>query len=125
MQLQFAKMHGLGNDFVVFDSVNQNVVFSKEQLLWIADRRYGVGCDQILIIRAAQDANVDFNYQIFNSNGEEVEQCGNGARCVGKFLALNKLTDKTFINIKTISGVYHIKLRNDGDVTVGHGRTYL
>lgn len=121
MQLRFAKMHGLGNDFVVFDAVNQNVVLSEEQLRWIADRRLGVGCDQILVIKPAQDAEVDFNYQIFNSNGEEVEQCGNGARCVGRFLVLNGLTDKTLINIKTISGVYHINLRDDGYVTVDMG----
>ena len=121
MQLQFAKMHGLGNDFVIFDAVNQDVVLSAEQLRWIANRRLGVGCDQILIITPAHDADVDFNYQIYNSNGEEVEQCGNGARCVGKFLALNGLTDKTVIDIKTISGVYHINLRDDGYVTVDMG----
>jgi len=121
MKLQFAKMHGLGNDFVIFDAVNQDVILSTEQLFWIADRRLGVGCDQILIIKSAQDADVDFNYQIYNSNGKEVEQCGNGARCVGKFLNLNKLTNKTLITIKTISGVYHINLRNDGDVTVDMG----
>ncbi len=121
MQLQFAKMHGLGNDFVVFDSVNQDVHFSKEQLVWIANRRLGVGCDQILVVKPATDSGVDFNYHIYNSNGEEVEQCGNGARCIGKFLSLNGLTTKSSINIKTTSGVYHIYLRNDGLVTVDMG----
>ena len=121
MQFRFAKMHGLGNDFVVFDAVNQDVLLSSEQVRWIADRKIGVGCDQVLIIHPANDENIDFNYQIYNSNGEEVEQCGNGARCVGKFLALNGLTNKTSVNIKTISGVYQIYLREDDMVTVNMG----
>ena len=103
MQLQFAKMHGLGNDFVIFDAVNQNVHLSSDQLRWIADRRLGVGCDQILVVKPTGENDVDFDYQIYNSNGEEVEQCGNGARCIGKFLALNGLINKSSINIKTIN----------------------
>lgn len=122
MQLQFAKMHGLGNDFVVFDAVKQNVSFSNEQLHWIADRNRGVGCDQILVVRPSNEDDIDFNYQIYNANGEEVEQCGNGARCIGKFLALNGLTKKRSINIKTISGVYNINLRDDDLVTVNMGK---
>ena len=121
MQFRFAKMHGLGNDFVVFDAVNQDVQLSSEKVRWIADRKIGVGCDQILVIHPATDADIDFNYQIYNSNGEEVEQCGNGARCIGKFLALNGLTNKTSISIKTISGVYQIYLREDDMVTVNMG----
>ena len=121
MQLQFAKMHGLGNDFVIFDAVNQDVHLSGEQLRWIADRRLGVGCDQILVVKSANDIDVDFNYQIYNSNGEEVEQCGNGARCIGKFVKFNGLTNKSLINIKTISGVYRINLRDDSLVTVDMG----
>lgn len=121
MQIRFAKMHGLGNDFVVFDAVNQDVQLSSDKIRWIADRKLGVGCDQILVIHPATDADVDFNYQIYNSNGEEVEQCGNGARCVGRFLALNGLTTKTSINIKTISGVYQIYLRENDMVTVDMG----
>ena len=122
MQLQFAKMHGLGNDFVVFDAINQNVSFSNEQLRWIADRKRGVGCDQILVVRPADEDGVDFNYQIYNANGEEVEQCGNGARCIGRFLVHNGLTKKRSINIKTISGVYNINLRDDDFVTVNMGK---
>lgn len=121
MQVRFAKMHGLGNDFVVFDAVNQDVQLSSEKIRWIANRKLGVGCDQVLIIHPATDADVDFNYQIYNSNGEEVEQCGNGARCIGRFLALNGLTNQTSINIKTISGVYQIYLREDEMVTVNMG----
>ena len=121
MQVRFAKMHGLGNDFVVFDAVNQDVQLTSEKVRWIADRKLGVGCDQVLVIRPATDADIDFNYQIYNSNGEEVEQCGNGARCIGKFLALNGLTNHTSINIKTISGVYQIYLHEGDMVTVNMG----
>jgi len=121
MQLQFAKMHGLGNDFVIFDAVNQDVQLSSEQLRWIADRNLGVGCDQILVVRSANEIDIDFNYQIYNGNGDEVEQCGNGARCIGRFVELNELTNKSSINIKTISGVYRINLRDDGLVTVDMG----
>ncbi len=121
MQFRFAKMHGLGNDFVVFDAVNQDLQLTSENIRKIADRKLGVGCDQVLIVHPATDAEIDFNYQIYNSNGEEVEQCGNGARCIGKFLALNGLTSKTSINIKTISGVYQIYLREDDMVTVNMG----
>ncbi len=121
MQVRFAKMHGLGNDFVVFDAVNQDVQLTGEKIRWIADRKLGVGCDQVLVIRPATDADIDFNYQIYNSTGEEVEQCGNGARCIGKFLTLNGLTNQTSINIKTISGVYQIYLHEDDMVTVNMG----
>ena len=121
MQLQFAKMHGLGNDFVIFGAFNQDVQLSVEQIRWIADRRLGVGCDQILVVRPTDSVEADFIYQIYNSNGEEVEQCGNGIRCVGKFLTLNRLTNKSSIKIKTISGVYDIVLRDDGMVTVDMG----
>lgn len=121
MQLRFAKMHGLGNDFVIFDAVNQDVQLSSEQLRWIADRNLGVGCDQILVVRSANEIDIDFNYQIYNSNGDEVEQCGNGARCIGRFVELNELTSKSSINIKTISGVYCINLLDDGLVAVDMG----
>jgi len=121
MQLRFAKMHGLGNDFVIFDAVNQDVQLSSEQLRWIADRNLGVGCDQILVVRSANEIDIDFNYQIYNSNGDEVEQCGNGARCIGRFVELNELTSKSSINIKTISGVYRINLLDDGLVAVDMG----
>ncbi len=122
MRLRFAKMQGLGNDFVVFDAVNQEVRLAPEQLRRIADRRLGVGCDQVLVVRPASDTGVDFDYQIYNGNGMEVGQCGNGARCVGKFLGHNGLTSKKSVDIKTISGVYHIDLRDDGLVTVDMGR---
>lgn len=121
MHLQFAKMHGLGNDFVVFDAIHQDVCLSREQLCGIADRRLGVGCDQVLVVRPASEPGVDFDYQVFNRNGEEAEQCGNGARCIGKFLRHNNLIDKNSISIKTVSGIYRISLREDDLVTVDMG----
>jgi len=121
MRVQFAKMHGLGNDFVLFDAVNQDVQLSREQVLQIADRRRGIGCDQILGVRAAKEAGADFDYRIYNSNGEEAEQCGNGVRCIGKFLAHSKLTNNSSIRVRTVSGVYRVDLRDDGLVTVEMG----
>ena len=121
MHLQFAKMHGLGNDFVVFDAINQDVSLSREQLCWIADRRLGVGCDQVLVVRPASAPEADFDYQVYNGNGEEVEQCGNGARCIGQFLRRNGLAHKNSISIKTVSGIYHVHLREDDLVTVDMG----
>ena len=121
MHLQFAKMHGLGNDFVVFDAINQDVCLSREQLCWIADRRLGVGCDQVLVVRPASQPGVDFDYQVFNRNGEEAEQCGNGARCIGKFLRHSNLVHKNTVSIKTVSGIYRISLREDDLVTVDMG----
>lgn len=121
MHLQFAKMHGLGNDFVVFDAIHQDVCLSREQLRWIADRRLGVGCDQVLVVRPASEPGVDFDYQVFNSNGKEAEQCGNGARCIGRFLRNNNLVHKNSISIKTVSGIYRINLHEDDLVTVDMG----
>lgn len=121
MHVQFAKMHGLGNDFVLFDAVNQDVQLSREQVLQIADRRRGIGCDQILVVQAAKEAGADFDYRIYNSNGEEAEQCGNGVRCIGKFLAHTKLTNNNSIRVRTVSGVYRVDLRDDGLVTVEMG----
>ena len=122
MRLRFAKMQGLGNDFVVFDAVNQDIRLTPEQVRRVADRRLGVGCDQILIVRPASDDGVDFDYQIYNGNGTEAGQCGNGARCIGRFVARNGLANKKSIDIKTISGVYRVHLRDDGLVTVDMGR---
>ncbi len=121
MQVRFAKMHGLGNDFVVFDSVNRDLQLSRDQLRWVADRRLGVGCDQILVIRSAGEPGADFDYQVYNQNGEEAEQCGNGARCIGKFLSRNGFTGKSSIRIRTVSGVYCVELREDDLVTVDMG----
>ncbi|MBP8289178.1 MAG: diaminopimelate epimerase, partial [Chromatiaceae bacterium] len=86
MKLRFTKMQGLGNDFVVFDGVRQRVTLSAEQYRFLADRRFGIGCDQILLVEPPRLAGTDFHYRIFNADGSEVEQCGNGARCFARFV---------------------------------------
>lgn len=113
-------MHGLGNDFVVIDAVNQQVSLSPEQLRRLADRHLGVGCDQILLIEKAE-GDADFRYRIFNADGGEVEQCGNGARCFVRYVHDHGLTAKKEVRIETLSGVVIPKLEADGEVTVNMG----
>ena len=121
MKLRFTKMHGLGNDFVVFDGISQTVALTPEQCRHIADRHFGVGCDQILLVEQPSRADVDFRYRIFNADGGEVEQCGNGARCFVRFVHDHGLTDKTSIRVETASGVIEPRLLDDGQVTVNMG----
>ena len=121
MRLKFLKMHGLGNDFVVLDGVRQPLALSPEQLRFLADRHFGVGCDQILLVEKATRADVDFRYRIFNSDGGEVEQCGNGARCFVRFVHDQGLTDQREIRVETMSGVISPRLEDDGNVTVNMG----
>lgn len=121
MNLSFTKMHGLGNDFVVIDAINQSVELSPEQVRFIADRHRGVGCDQLLLVEASNTTNVDFRYRIFNSDGGEVEQCGNGARCFARFVVEKGLTKKTEIAVETASGVIRPRLEADNLVTVDMG----
>ena len=121
MLLKFTKMHGAGNDFVVLDGVRQKIELSPEQLRLLADRHFGVGCDQILLVEKAQRAEADFRYRIFNADGGEVEQCGNGARCFVRFVHDQKLTHKREIVVETQSGLITPRLENDGRVTVNMG----
>ncbi len=121
MNVRFTKMHGLGNDFVVFDGVRQAVSLTPEQCRRIADRHFGVGCDQILLVEAATQPGVDFRYRIFNADGGEVEQCGNGARCFVRFVHDKGLTDKTAIRVETASGLIEPRLLDNGQVTVDMG----
>jgi diaminopimelate epimerase len=121
MKLRFTKMHGLGNDFVVFDGVSQAVALSPEQCRHIADRHFGVGCDQILLVEKPARDDVDFRYRIFNADGGEVEQCGNGARCFVRFVHDHGLTAKTTIRVETASGVIEPRLLDNGLVTVDMG----
>jgi diaminopimelate epimerase len=121
MKLLFSKMHGLGNDFVVLDGVRQPLDLSPEQLRHLADRHFGVGCDQILLVEKPSQPGVDFRYRIFNADGGEVEQCGNGARCFVRFVHDQGLTDKAEIRVETMSGVIGPKLEADGLVTVDMG----
>lgn len=124
MQLNFSKMHGLGNDFVVIDAISQSVHLTTEQVRFIADRHFGVGCDQILLVEAPaqkQGENIDFKYRIFNADGSEVEQCGNGARCFARFVREKQLTSKNSIVVETFSGVITLLLTEDNEVTVDMG----
>jgi diaminopimelate epimerase len=121
MLLKFTKMHGAGNDFVVLDGVHQTIELSPEQLRLLADRHFGVGCDQILLVEKAVNKEADFRYRIFNADGGEVEQCGNGARCFLKFVHDQKLTAKREIVVETKSGLISPRLEQDGRVTVNMG----
>lgn len=122
MKLKFSKMHGLGNDFVVLDGIRQSVALTPEQLRLLGDRHFGVGCDQILLVEKAERPDVDFRYRIFNADGGEVEQCGNGARCFVRFVHDQGLTDKREIRVETMKGVISPRLEADGKVTVDMGQ---
>ncbi len=121
MKLKFTKMHGAGNDFVVIDAINQSVNLSAAQWRSIADRRFGIGADQILVVERPTQAGVDFRYRIFNADGGEVEQCGNGARAFVKFVVDKGLTEQREIKVETMSGVIAPRLEDDGRITVNMG----
>ena len=121
MLIKFTKMHGAGNDFVVLDGVRVAIALSPEQLRLLADRHFGVGCDQILLVEKAQTAEADFRYRIFNADGGEVEQCGNGARCFMRFVHDQKLTIKREIRVETLGGLISPRLEQDGRITVNMG----
>jgi diaminopimelate epimerase len=121
MLLQFSKMHGLGNDFMVVDAVSQNVFLTKEQIKQLADRNFGIGFDQLLMVEPPYDPDLDFHYRIFNADGSEVEQCGNGARCFAKFVRNKGLTNKYKIAVSTKSGKIVLYVEQDGQVTVNMG----
>lgn len=118
---EFTKMQGLGNDFVVIDGVTQAIRLAPADIRTIADRHFGVGCDQLLLVEAATRADADFRYRIFNRDGSEVEQCGNGARCFVVFVRSRGLTDKREIRVETAGGIITPRLDPDGTVTVDMG----
>ncbi|MDP2963506.1 MAG: diaminopimelate epimerase [Sulfurimicrobium sp.] len=121
MKLKFTKMHGLGNDFVVLDGISQAIHLSGEQFRFLADRHFGVGCDQILLVELPSSSAADFRYRIFNADGGEVGQCGNGARCFVRYVHDKGLTQKTEISVETASGIIYPRLEADGQVTVNMG----
>jgi diaminopimelate epimerase len=120
--LRFSKMHGLGNDFIVINAIDQAVTLSESQIRFLADRRFGVGCDQVLLVEKPQSAEADFRYRIFNADGGEVAQCGNGARCFARFVRNHGLSDKDTIAVETASGLIYPTLQADGSVTVDMGK---
>lgn len=121
MRLKFTKMHGLGNDFVVVDATAAPVALTPAQLRFIADRHFGIGCDQILMVEPARSKDTDFYYRIFNADGGEVEQCGNGARCFVRYVHQRGLTQETVIRVGTLGGIIEPRLETDGQVTVNMG----
>lgn len=120
-ELHFSKMQGIGNDFVVLDGINQQVNLDAAQIRRIADRHFGVGCDQVLLVEAYEGEDADFRYRIFNADGGEVEQCGNGARCFARFVYDQGLTDKTTIPVMTAAGRIVLQIQPNGQVTVNMG----
>jgi diaminopimelate epimerase len=121
VKIRFTKMHGLGNDFVVLDAIHQSFVPTAAQARFLADRHFGVGCDQILIVEEPSQPGIDFRYRIFNADGGEVEQCGNGARCFVRFVHDHGLTDKPEIQVETRAGIIAPRLEPNGQVTVNMG----
>ena len=121
MQFEFTKMHGIGNDFVVIDAINQDISLSAEQVRLVADRHFGVGCDQLLLVERPVHEEAEFRYRIYNADGGEVQQCGNGARCFARFVHDNGMTDSTTIPVETAAGMIYLKLEDDGQVTVDMG----
>ncbi|TMH26066.1 MAG: diaminopimelate epimerase [Betaproteobacteria bacterium] len=122
MRLSFTKMQGAGNDFVVLDCTSRPFALSRAQLHRIADRHLGVGCDQILVVERPHTPGADFRYRIFNADGGEVEQCGNGARCFVKYVHQRGLTGKREISVETLGGLIRPRLEDDGEVSVDMGR---
>jgi diaminopimelate epimerase len=125
MRIQFTKMHGLGNDFVVIDAVSQHVNLRASQIQKLANRHTGVGFDQLLLIEPPSRPDADFDYRIFNSDGGEVEHCGNGARCFAKFVTDRELTSKPVITVNTARGLIELELTDLGLVRVNMGQPVL
>lgn len=119
--MHFTKMHGLGNDFVVIDGINQTISLTPDQLKRLADRQWGVGCDQILLVEASTSPEAEFVYRIFNADGSEVEHCGNGARCFARFVVEQGLTTNRIIPVQTSGGLIELQLHDDYQVTVAMG----
>ena len=122
MSLKFSKMQGLGNDFVVFDGISQSVNLGTDQIRRMADRRFGIGCDQVLLIESPKSSAVDFYYRIFNADGAEVQQCGNGARCLARFVIDKGLIKKQTIVVETVSGIITLTQDSHHQITVDMGQ---
>ncbi|WP_435275130.1 diaminopimelate epimerase [Psychrobium sp. nBUS_13] len=121
MLLNFSKMHGLGNDFVMVDAVSNNVFLSKDQIIKLADRHTGIGFDQLLMVESPYDPDLDFHYRIFNSDGSEVENCGNGARCFAKFVRMKGLSNRYRLGVSCKGGKLQLKHERNGQITVSMG----
>jgi diaminopimelate epimerase len=125
MKLRFTKMQGAGNDFVMLDGVRQAVALTPVQVRWLANRHFGIGADQVLIVERAEAPGIDFRYRIFNADGNEVEHCGNGARCFVRFVREQGLTERDTIRVQTLNRVLELQMGADGQVTVDMGEPIL
>jgi diaminopimelate epimerase len=125
MLVRFTKMHGIGNDFVLLDFISQNIHLNEEQIRVLANRRTGIGFDQLLIVEPPRNPDMDFRYRIFNADGSEAQQCGNGARCFTRFVRDRGLTTKTSLMIETSNGCLECKLLKDGNISVNMGAPLL
>lgn len=125
MNIKFTKMHGLGNDFVVINAISQAITLDTDTVKYLANRNMGIGCDQLLVVEPSPVEDCDFRYRIFNSDGGEVQQCGNGARCFARFVVDEGLTDKTEIPVLTAGGRITLKLEGSDQVTVDMGQPIL
>ena len=125
MKLAFTKMQGLGNDFVVIDGIHQTVTLDPDRIRRLADRHFGIGCDQVLLVEASDRPEADFRYRIFNADGGEVEQCGNGARCFARFVRDQGLTERDELRVMTAAGLLWLQIQPDGRVAVDMGQPRL
>jgi diaminopimelate epimerase len=125
MKIKFTKMHGAGNDFVVVDAIHQDIALTPAQWKFIADRRFGIGADQMLVVEKTTSEGIDFRYRIYNADGGEVEQCGNGARAFARFVSDKGLTTKRVIRVETMSGIIEPTLEDDGRVSKAEGEDAL
>ncbi|MDP2548600.1 diaminopimelate epimerase [Oceanobacter sp. 4_MG-2023] len=125
MRVKFSKMHGLGNDFVVIDLVTQTGRIRPERVRELSDRHFGIGFDQLLVVERPSRPDVDFRYRIYNADGSEVENCGNGARCFARFVNEQMLTGKQDIRVETANGIIELHLTNEGQVMVDMGPAIL
>jgi len=121
MIISFTKMHGLGNDFVVIDNRHMQIQLTQEQIQFLADRHFGVGCDQLLLIESTALEHVDFKYRIFNQDGREVQQCGNGARCFARYIMTKGLSNKTTLAVETLAGIIYLYIEKENNVRVNMG----
>lgn len=122
MHFRFTKMHGLGNDFVLVDATHKAISFTSSQIRQLSDRKTGIGFDQLLVIESSKDMAHDFVYRIYNADGSQVEMCGNGARCVGRYIFDQKLTPKARIILETLAGSLEVKQEENGQITVDMGK---
>lgn len=125
MRLKFSKMHGLGNDFVMLDGISQRIKLSPEKIRRLADRHLGIGCDQVLVVEAPRNPDADFRYRIYNADGGEVENCGNGARCFAQFVRERRLTSKKLLQVETAAGMLQLNVLESGQVSVDMGAPIL